>query len=218
MGRLGFPGDEKSGKVAAKPVPGLSGVTDAFLGTDFGCALVEAGQIVCWGNGMGCSGPLTVEGLGPIRSVGGGDGFWCLVGADSRVTGVRQLFELGRGIPICHGGTRDDAQLGILPMPVSDVLSVSCYELPRANAYEGCAVKRDGTVVCWDELSAAGPTPVAVPNVKDAVQVATSFGTSCAITRDHRLLCWGPNEKGQLGLGTTTPTAPGAVVEPVLTR
>jgi hypothetical protein len=133
--------------------------------------------------------------------------------------GVREIRELGRGgIPICRGGPQDDAQLGILPVPVSDVLSVSCYVGAGSNGYEGCAVKRDGAVVCWNELIAPGPTPVAVPNVKDAVQVATSIGTSCAITRDHHLLCWGQNNQGQLGIGTTTPTAPSAVVEPVLTR
>jgi alpha-tubulin suppressor-like RCC1 family protein len=218
MGRLGFPGGEESREKTAKPVPGLADVRDAFLGTDFGCAVVGRGPVLCWGNGMGCSGPSPMEGLGSISSVGGGDGFWCLVSADGNVTGVRGLFELGRGNPTCHGGTRDDAQLELLPMPVSGVLSASCHEAPRANAYEGCAVKRDGGVACWNERVATQPTAVAVPGVKDAIQVATSLGTSCAITRDHRLLCWGRNNVGQLGLGSTTATAPDAVVEPLLSR
>jgi hypothetical protein len=218
MGRLGFPGDEQAGKETAKPVPGLSGVRDAFLGSDFGCAVVDQGQILCWGNGMGCTGPSPLEGSGPVSSIGGGDGFWCLVGADGNVAGVRQIFVVGRGAPMCHGGARDDAQLSPMPIAVSDVLSASCYEQPMVNGYEGCAVKRNGEVVCWNGTSATPPTPVAVRGVQDAIQVATSLGTSCAVTRDHRLLCWGQNDRGQLGIGTTSPTALGAVVEPVLTR
>jgi hypothetical protein len=77
---------------------------------------------------------------------------------------------------------------------------------------------RDGSVVCWNGRDSNGPASAVVPGVKGAIQVATSLGTSCAVTRDHRLLCWGRNERGQLGIGNAAPIASGAVVEPTLTR
>ena len=40
--------------------------------------------------------------------------------------------------------------------------------------------------------------------MSDAIAVAPSVYHTCALRADHRVLCWGSNEAGQLGDGTTT--------------
>jgi hypothetical protein len=129
MGRLGFPGSEKPHEETAKPVPGLSGVRDAFLATDFGCALVGGGHALCWGNGFGCSGPMALESSEGIESFGGGDGLSCFVRADGSLAGIGEVFEMGLGrgaMPICRGGVNDsDTQLHLFPILPSGVLNAS---------------------------------------------------------------------------------------------
>jgi hypothetical protein len=74
----------------------------------------------------------------------------------------------------------------------------------------GCAVQSDGTVSCWgaDALKFVGSdvsaswSPVVVPVVSDALQVATDVDHSCALLSNRHVLCWGKNDFGQLGDGS----------------
>ncbi|MBS1698139.1 MAG: chromosome condensation regulator RCC1 [Actinobacteria bacterium] len=77
-----------------------------------------------------------------------------------------------------------------------------------------CAVTTRGAVDCWgandagqlgDGTFTARPRPVEVEGVKDAVAVAAGSGAhACALTGSGAVLCWGANDNGQLGDGTTT--------------
>jgi alpha-tubulin suppressor-like RCC1 family protein len=72
-----------------------------------------------------------------------------------------------------------------------------------------CAVRATGAVVCWgSELPGGGSSalPVVVPNITTAMQVSAGKH-SCARTRDSKMLCWGDNSHGELGVGTTNTTA-----------
>jgi alpha-tubulin suppressor-like RCC1 family protein len=76
---------------------------------------------------------------------------------------------------------------------------------------DGCALRSDGTVLCWcwsdpSALTGAGlapgsPTPVPIPGVVGAVETTSS----CARLSDGTVLCWGDNEHGQVGDGTRMP-------------
>ena len=77
-----------------------------------------------------------------------------------------------------------------------------------------CAVRNDGTVRCWgnngsgqlgDTSFTDRPTPVAVGGLTTAVAVsAGSTCHTCALLADGTVRCWGDNDYGQLGDGTTT--------------
>ena len=79
-----------------------------------------------------------------------------------------------------------------------------------------CAVKEDGTVRCWGSNSSGqlgngtggsgqfSASPVTVSDLTDAVAVAAGAAHSCALRATGSVVCWGSNDRGRLGDGTTT--------------
>jgi hypothetical protein len=80
-----------------------------------------------------------------------------------------------------------------------------------------CLLLLDDTVACFGTASegdfgdgggafeAAQPeTPRVVPGLTGVFQLVTGDGFACALLYDGRVLCWGYNQHGQLGDGTTT--------------
>jgi alpha-tubulin suppressor-like RCC1 family protein len=78
-----------------------------------------------------------------------------------------------------------------------------------------CAVKEDGTVRCWGSNAVGqlgngsggtgqfATSPVQVVGLTDAVAVAAGTSHTCAVRSTGALVCWGSNESGKLGDGTT---------------
>ena len=80
-----------------------------------------------------------------------------------------------------------------------------------------CAALADATVRCWG-LNYSGrlgtgpregsPTPVAIPEQSSGVTAITAGRSfACAIKDSGALVCWGRNDVGQLGTGSTDPNA-----------
>ena len=75
-----------------------------------------------------------------------------------------------------------------------------------------CALKADGSVVCWGE-NASGQlgngstqysnTPVAVAGLSNVTALSSGRHHSCALQANGTLMCWGDNGYGQLGDGST---------------
>ena len=63
-----------------------------------------------------------------------------------------------------------------------------------------CALLADGEVACWGV--GVGVTPVAMPALKGAKQLAMHTAHSFAILGDGAVLAWGRNDHGELGDGT----------------
>ncbi len=98
--------------------------------------------------------------------------------------------------------------------------------VPRAIASGGafaCAVLDDGTVRCWGDDSdgqlgdgrrirepqrpvmvIATPGAARTNPLQNVVSVAAGAATSCALLSDGSLRCWGSNQGGALGNGTTS--------------
>src|SRR5262249_29546752 len=77
-----------------------------------------------------------------------------------------------------------------------------------------CAAMSDGTLRCWgnDQYGELGNgtvtgngigTPVTVFGIDDATAVAAGASSSCALLVGGSIKCWGANNAGQLGNGTT---------------
>ncbi len=83
-----------------------------------------------------------------------------------------------------------------------------------ATAEHKCAVLRNGKLLCWGEnkygqlglgtTSSEEYLPLTVTGVTDAVDVAVGLDHTCILRTGGAVQCWGANDKGQLGDGTTT--------------
>lgn len=203
-----------------------SGVAAISVGASHVCAIVGAGDVMCWGsnhhgelgNGTltdGASAPgATVAGLGAgVKAISAGVDFTCALTSVGGVKcwGRNDLGQLGDGTSIAS------------PRPV-DVIGLTSGVLAVSAKWDhACAVTQLGSVKCWGDNEAgqlgngnrlATWTPVSVAGLPSEVAAVAVGGThTCALTRLGGVVCWGFNEVGQLGDGTTTDRlAPVAVV------
>ena len=205
-------------------VPGLPGpVRSIAAGGSQTCALMESGSVLCWGrndfaqlgNGTLVDGasPGAVLGLpAGIESLSVGGGHSCVVTS----SGGLVCWGLNRTGQIGNGSTSDGQAPVEVPTLQSGVASVS------AGGFHTCAVTVSGGVRCWgsNEFGQLGDgtnqdrlEPVPVAGLESGV-VAVSAGLyhTCALRTDGTVSCWGKNDNGEMGDGTTTqrpvPVAP----------
>lgn len=209
-------------KIRHEPVPvsGLDkGVASISIGGDATCALTFSGGVMCWGrNAFGSLGdgtimkrttPGMVHGLDSgVTSVTVGDHHACAIMTSGTVQcwGSNGFKELG-------DGTTDDR---LKPVQVLGL------ESPIASVAVGgnhtCALTVSGAVKCWGAnfSGALGRTtqdysddrPASVIGLEHGVVlIAAGSSHSCALTTEGGVKCWGSNDSGQLGDGTTVDRA-----------
>ena len=78
-----------------------------------------------------------------------------------------------------------------------------------------CALRSDGVVWCWNAMGILGPNGqvnaevmspnfVVIPNLPDVEEIAVGANHACALLHSRTVRCWGANDTGALGDGTTT--------------
>ncbi len=171
-------------------VPCVSSAVMVAAGQATNCALISDGSIRCWGYGFtGALGNGNVD--GPIEEQTGG-----MVG----------------------------------PVEVSNIHTAVAVSVTQS----ACALLADGTVECWGPNMSGelgnGTTersyvPVLVQDLSNASAVAiggpngnheceTCVGYACAVLSNGTVECWGQDQYGELGNGTTSLDA-GTVPAPV---
>lgn len=152
------------------------------------------------------------EDLANCETSDGGSGTGVAVGAGG-VGGSGTGAAGGSGPGPGGGGNGGDGGGGSPP---------SCVQDLSLGAGHSCAVKGDGTLWCWgdntygeigDGTTQNKTTPVQIAALgSDVESVSLGFDHTCAVKTDGTLWCWGRNEYGQLGDGTTQDkTTPNAV-------
>lgn len=114
------------------------------------------------------------------------------------------------GVAACYGPDDSGPCDCVGPAPGGGLLQVA------VGGAHTCAVLDDGRVTCWgansqgqlgDGTRTDRHSAVEVPEVADVASLALGGGTksghSCALSGDGQLRCWGLNDYGQLGDGTT---------------
>lgn len=107
---------------------------------------------------------------------------------------------------------RRPPQPGLSPAKASQM--VSDIQKLTAGAYHTCVLLDGRTVKCWgdnsrgqlgDGTTTPQPSPKLVPGLSNVKDVAAAAGGShtCALFVDGSVKCWGANNDGQLGDGTT---------------
>jgi len=193
----------------------------------------------CWGdNGEGQLGDGTTTDRPILDVVRDPSGAGPLTGIRLVVAGERHTCALRSDTTVLCWGRNDKGQLGdgtttdsLTPVAVVDVGgagTLSGVTHLSAGAKHTCAVRSDGTVVCWGlndkgQLGDATTTDHASPVVVVDVSGTGTLGMirhvglgsqhSCAVSNVDQVLCWGSNNSGQLGdLSTVSRSVPAHVV------
>ncbi|MGH7628198.1 MAG: Ig-like domain-containing protein, partial [Gemmatimonadales bacterium] len=194
------------------------------------CAVTTAGAAYCWGdNEPGQLGdgtdfqrrqPVPVAGGLSVEAVSAGSDHTCSVttGGAAYCWGANELGELG-------DGTTTDSRT---PVAVS---GNHTFAAVAAGATHTCGLNRFGVGYCWGEnrwgqlgdgttdnslepvaVATSSPPPLAV----DFAQIAAGHVHTCGVSPRGAASCWGRNDLGQLGDGTTlTRLSPSPVAPPV---
>jgi alpha-tubulin suppressor-like RCC1 family protein len=188
----------------------------------FTCGVRESGQLFCLGgNYVGQLGidnmmmdtyvPQEVAAGGAWVKVVAGHSHGCVLDAEGQAT--------------CWG-TNDGGRTGtgsmdspILPAPVVGGHRFSSLSLRHFS----CGIREDHALFCWgrlvfgsvrDELDVSMPEPTQIGSDTDWDSVSVGDQHVCGVKTNGTLWCFGANERGQLGLGTTYVSEPTLITTP----
>lgn len=196
-------------------VESISDATQIGVGGSHVCAVLSGGGVSCWGRNVegqlfnetpryDNDKPLESPVTGATQVAGGGD-HSCATLSSGHVecSGSDQYGQLGDGKAGAGSGK-----------PVEAVGLTEAVEV-AAGLAQTCALLADGHVECWGlglsgELgnghNANAYVPVEVQGISDATQITAGpdGAHACALLATGHVECWGSNEYGQLGNGSTT--------------
>lgn len=207
-------------------VVGLSsGIVAISTGGNQTCALTSGASAKCWGyNNFGQLGDgSTTDRAVPVDVLGLGSGVVAVSAGASATCALTSLGGVKCWGSNAFGGLGDGTTVD-KSTPV-DVLGLSTGVVAiSAGAGSTCALKAGGSVKCWgdnslgqlgDGSTVAKTTPVDVVGLDSGVVYLTGSGAAhrCVVLTSGAVKCWGFNNFGQLGDGTTiTRTTPVNVV------
>lgn len=213
-------------------VSGIFNATAIAAGNHFACAIAIAAAVQCWGDNtskqLGDSGSEAFSTVPVATSIDAAAGIALGSGHGCVLTGFGTVLCWGansRG-QIGNNSTQTAAFVTFV-QGLSDAVAIS------AGAFFTCAAQAGGSASCWgandagelaakDSLSHLTPGPViasvfSLPTGGQAFLalsgvVAVSTGTSplspthehaCALLASGLIRCWGDNQRGEIGDGTT---------------
>jgi alpha-tubulin suppressor-like RCC1 family protein len=211
-GQLGF-GYGLQESLPPIKVTGLSGAIKIVAGNAHTCALLETGNVKCWG--------INQEG-----ELGVGDTYWAgytpvdVTGLSSDIIDIAAGWQhtcalMNTGVVKCWGmnawGQLGDGTTTLRAAPV-DVTGLPAPALKiSAGEQHTCAILNTGAAMCWGGNWAGqlgngtydnSAIPVAVTGLTNGAQaIAAGHSHTCASTGTGAK-CWGRNDDGQLGDGT----------------
>ncbi len=188
-----------------------SGVAAIAAGFDHTCALTSGGGVKCWGNNeYGQLGDDTNDNrLTPVGVFGLSDGVTDIIAGYQHSCGLTS----GGGVK-CWGSRLPIGSSSDRNKPV-DVSGLTSGVQAIAGGYKhSCALTSGGGVKCWggneygqlgNDSTEQSLDPVNVFGLSSGVIAVAAGGlSSCALTSEDQVKCWGANMSGALGDGSTT--------------
>lgn len=231
-GQLGIASTTKVGDdepPSQKSVLGKPATTDLTLGFGHACALRADQSLLCWGSNV--YGQL---GLGHTEWIGDdeapapdGRAADAIVAA---AAGAWTTCAIRASELLCWGR----ADLHLLGYAASEPIGDDPLEIPAnldavdlggpataiaIGGLHACALTSTGEVLCWGsndygQLGHPDASPDSPPLAHGAIdvgarvlQITAGKHHSCALRDDQKIVCWGRNQLGQLGLGNTDQTS-----------
>jgi alpha-tubulin suppressor-like RCC1 family protein len=195
----------------------LRQVRSLAAGGDHTCATRDDGAVLCWGrHDRGQVGVAVPESFAPcahacVRTAVPIAGF---EGAPLPEDPDAGFEDFDGALEPADAASEDVAPESAEPPPTARVIA--------AGGAFSCLTLSDGTVRCWgtnrsyelgngrmNEGGAALTTVIASPgsaatnSLQGAVHVESGAATSCVVSANRALKCWGSNEFGALGVGNT---------------
>ena len=173
-------------------VPGITDATAVATGPYFTCAAHADGTVSCWGINWTTEGndftptaisvPQQIPGLVDVVAVSAGRNHACAVHGDGALSCWEWVW-------------------GRAPVRVEGLAAVTSVAVVWERF---CATTVDGAVYCWHPARTIVGQDSRVGGISDAVEVSASDDHACVLHRDGGVSCWGKNDAGQVGDGTTT--------------
>lgn len=216
---LGNGPDETGDRIEPERVETEQTFVEVVAGQNNSCGLTKTGQAYCWGHNGGeqLEAGMEVDYVHRPEPVAEGLSFVELVAGRAHICGRTET-----GASYCWG-SNTKGQLGkgtifLRASPV-EVAGGHTFETLDAGLGHTCGLTPDGRAYCWG-LNRDGqlgngrtghePAPVPVAGQHRFVQISAGGKVgggqeehTCAVTRSGKAYCWGRNNIGQLGTGTT---------------
>ena len=194
--------------------------TSLSVGEFHSCALTAAGVVYCWGEGYNDR-PVLADSAGPVfASVTVGGSHLCgltAVGA-AYCWGVNYDGQLGNGNSL---GPELCGSFACSTTPIAVAGGLSFVQLSAGNSFT-CGLTSTHVAYCWGfngqgqlgvgttqgpEICGSGAhcsaSPAAVSGGLSFTTISAGTFHTCAVTTAGKAYCWGDNETGELGNGTT---------------
>jgi len=197
-------------RLVPTPVSGNVAFRDIATGNNTTCGIAISGDAYCWGFGA-VAGPRTSS--VPVL-VPGGLKFQQIVIGNSVACGLATA-----GTAYCWGSTLVTGELGdgnatitrSIPAPVVGSIVFTQLTTKFTNT---CGLANDRRLYCWGAnpfgqfgdgtLGTSSASPILAAGGMQFTSVATGGGHTCGFATSGDLYCWGRNEFGEIGDGTTT--------------
>ena len=179
------------------------------------CGLTTAGASYCWGyNSNGETGDGTTALHFTPAPTSGGNTYQALAMGNFHTCGLT-----GAGTIYCwghnqYGGLGDGGTTPHLTPTLAAAAAGKTWKSISAGYEDTCALTTTGDAYCWGhglygELGIAGtPTSVLAPGLVSGghtfKSLSVGYQFTCGLTTSNAAYCWGNNQGGEMGDGTTT--------------
>jgi alpha-tubulin suppressor-like RCC1 family protein len=213
-------GDSRNGRLGGELgeplVADLDRVAELALGDQHSCARKTDGTVWCWGQHT--DGEVGIGNVA-VEFCGSGGQVCQPTPLELALSDIRQLAAgghhtcaLGRGGKVWCWGRNDRGQLGSPPLGISraprEVVGLPSEVISlEAGGDVSCALLVDRSVVCWGSapgVVTTGIDPSPVLGLSGVQEIVVAGASACARLASGQVRCWGQNDTGQLGNGTTT--------------
>lgn len=217
------PASESQFVTSPLQVAELGQVTWLGLGARHACAVLGSGQFVCWGSnasaqlGRPALSATDAQGSTQLVDLGGADDSTSAAAGESYSCALRR-----GGAVVCWGSifSSDLDPAEALNAPPREVPGLSGAVQISVGSSSACALRGDRSVACWGanvfgELGTGSFVGSLVAQPVSGLTDAVSLGAAsalagrsmCALRSSGDVVCWGENNLGQLGDGTTATRA-----------